>query len=197
MWESLAAIGSLLSAVVIALSVVYAAKQFRLGRDQAKLTNDQLMHLRRSTQLEGAMKIFELMDNPEFREAVRFVVHDLQERMMDPDFRAETAFPEAADDTVHKENIVLRFFERVGAYVKEGLLDGALIYTVVPTTIISTWENLSDVVAMQRAAISHLKAENFEHLYHGAMRWAETHHYEFRQMLFHQRGALDREMQQS
>jgi hypothetical protein len=184
MWESLAAIGSLLSAIVIAFSVIYAAKQVRLGRDQAKLTNDQLLHLRRATQLEGAMKIFQLMDNPEFREAVRFVVHDLADRMMDPDFRASAAFPEAADDTVHKENIVLRFFERVGAYVKEGLLDGTLIYTVVPTTIISTWEHLADVVAIQRTAISNLKADNFEYLYDGAMRWAQVHHYEFRQTLF-------------
>jgi hypothetical protein len=183
MWEPLTAIGSLLSAIVIAFSVIYAAKQVRLGRDAAKLTNDQLMHLRRSTQLEGAMKIFELMDNPEFREAVRFVVHDLRERMLDPDFRAGAAFPEAADDTIHKENIVLRFFERVGAYVKEGLLDGALIYTVVPTTIISTWESLRDVVAIQREAISQLKAENFEYLYDGAQRWAAAHHYEFREIL--------------
>lgn len=187
MWESLAAVGSLLSAVVITFSVIYAAKQVRLGRDQAQLTNAQLMHLRRSTQLEGAMKIFELMDNPEFREAVRFVVHDLQEQMLDPEFRAATAFPEAADDTIHKENIVLRFFERVGAYVKEGFLDGALLYTVVPTTIISTWESLADVVTIQRGAISHLKAENFEYLYNGAMRWAEAHHYEFRTILFREK----------
>lgn len=184
MWESVAALSSLLSAIVIAFSVVYAAKQVRLGRDQAKLTNDQLIHLRRSTQLEGAMKIFALMDNPEFREAVRFVVHDLHERMLDPEFRTETAFPEAADDMVHKENIVLRFFERVGAYVKEGLLDGALIYTVAPTTIISTWESLRDVVSIQRAAISNLKAENFEYLYNGTVRWGDAHHYEFRQILF-------------
>lgn len=183
MWDSVSAIGSLLSAVVIAVSVIYAAKQLRLGRDQARLTNDQLRHLRRSTQLEGAMQIFELMDNPEFREAVRFVVHDLAQQMLDPEFRAGAAFPEAADDTVHKENIVLRFFERVGAYVKEGLLDGTLIYTVVPTTIISTWEHLGEVVAIQRNAISHLKAENFEYLYEGAQAWANAHHYDFREIL--------------
>lgn len=183
MWEPLAALGSILSAVVIAFSVIYAAKQVRLGRDQAKLTNDQLMQLRRSTQLEGAMKIFELMDNPEFREAVRFVVHDLRERMMDPDFRAGTAFPEAADDRVHKENIVLRFFERIGAYVKEGLLDGTLVYTVVPTTIISTFESLSEVIAIQRESISHLKAENFEYLYDGTKQWADKHHYEFKELI--------------
>ena len=183
MWEPVSAIGSLLSAVVIAVSIFYAAKQVRLGHDHAKLTNDQLRHLRRSTQLEGAMRIFELMDNPEFREAVRFVVHDLADRMMDPEFRAGAAFPEAADDLIHKENIVLRFFERVGAYVKEGFLDADLIYTVVPTTIISTWEHLGDVVAIQRSAISQLKAENFEYLYDGAQAWAGAHHYEFRELL--------------
>jgi len=183
MWEAITAAGSILSAVVIAVTVIYASKQVSVGHEQAKLTNDQLNHLRRSTQLEGAMKIFELMDNPEFREAVRFVVDDLDSRMRDPVFRSGAAFTEAADDAVHKENVVLRFFERVGAYVKEGLLDGTLIYTVVPTTIISTWESLADVVAIQREAISRLKAENFEYLYDGAIRWAEAHRYAFSELV--------------
>ncbi len=126
------------------------------------------------------MRIFDDMDQPEFREAVRFVVHELRSRMEDPQFRREIAFPEAAADSVHKKNLVLRFFERVGAYVKEGLLDGALIYTVVPTTIISTWESLGDIVSIQRHSISALKAENFEYLYHGTLEWSKTHGYAFR-----------------
>ena len=126
------------------------------------------------------MKIFDEMAHPEFREAVRFVVHDLLERMQDAQFRREVAFPEGADDHVHKENIVFRAFERIGAYVKEGLLDGGLLYTVVPTVILSTWEHLGEVVAIQREAISQLKAENFEYLYEGAKRWAQEHHYDFK-----------------
>jgi len=178
-WEAVAALGSVLSATVIAVTVIFASRQVKVGARQAQLTNDQLNHLRRSTQLEGAMRIFDEMDKPEFREAVRFVVHDLRNQMQDPAFRDAVAFPEAAPDALHKENIVMRFFERVGAYVKEGLLDGALIYTVVPTTILSTWEALSDVLAIQRKTVSELKAENFEFLYNGTVAWSREHGYAF------------------
>jgi len=178
-WEALTAVGSILSATVIAITVIFASRQVKVGARQAQLTNDQLNHLRRSTQLEGAMRIFDEMDKPEFREAVRFVVHDLRNHMENPQFRNEVAFPEAAPDGVHKENIVMRFFERVGAYVKEGLLDGALIYTVVPTTILSTWQALGDVVAIQRKTISEFKAENFEFLYWGTLAWSKKHDYAF------------------
>jgi hypothetical protein len=178
-WEAVAALGSVLSATVIAITVIFASRQVKVGARQAQLTNDQLNHLRRSTQLEGAMRIFDDMDKPEFREAVRFVVHDLRNHMQDPAFRDAVGFPEAASDSVHKENIVLRFFERVGAYVREGLLDGSLIYTVVPTTILSTWESLVDVVALQRKTTSQLKAENFEFLYQGTVNWSKEHGYDF------------------
>jgi hypothetical protein len=178
-WEALSALGSVLSASVIAVTVIFASRQVKVGARQAQLTNDQLNHLRRSTQLEGATRIFDEMDKAEFREAVRFVVHDLRAHMQDPAFRDAVGFPEAAPDSVHKENVVMRFFERVGAYVREGLLDGALIYTVVPTTILSTWEALSEVVAIQRRTISELKAENFEYLYRGTVEWSREHGYAF------------------
>ena len=121
-WEAVAAVGSVLSATVIAITVIFASRQVKVGARQAQLTNDQLNHLRRSTQLEGAMRIFEEMDKLEFREAVRFVVHDLHTHMQNEQFRDAVAFPEAAPDGVHKENVVMRFFERVGAYVREGLV---------------------------------------------------------------------------
>src|SRR5438874_1278069 len=85
-WEAVAALGSVLSATVIAVTVIFASRQVKVAARQAQLTNDQLNHLRRSTQLEGAMRIFDEMDKPEFREAVRFVVHDLRSQMQDPAF---------------------------------------------------------------------------------------------------------------
>jgi hypothetical protein len=179
-WEALAAIGSILSAVVIAVTVIMAARQVRVTTDQVRLTNAQLDHLRRTTQLEGAMKIFDEITTPEFREAVRFVVHDLRERMKDDTFRREVRFPESADDAIHKENIVHRMFERVGAYVKQGLLDGEILYTVNPMAILSTWENMSEVIAIQREVLTPLRGENFEYLYEGARNWAARSGYDYK-----------------
>ena len=179
-WEALTAIGSILSAIVIAVTVLMAARQVRVTTDQVRLTNEQLEHLRRATQLEGTMRIFDEMAAPEFREAARFVVHDLRERMKDEGFRKEVRFPEAADDKVHKENIVHRLFERVGAYVKEGLLDGEILYSVNPIIILSTWESLSEVIAIQRRVISQWRGENFEFLYNGAKASAARKGYDYK-----------------
>ena len=179
-WEALAAIGSILSAVVIAVTVIIAARQVRVTTDQVRLTNAQLEHLRRTTQLEGAMKIFDEIMEPEFREAVRFVVHDLRDRMKDDTFKREVSFPELADVSIHKENIVHRMFERIGAYVKQGLLDGEILYTVNPMVILSTWENLSEVIAIQRKVLTPLRGENFEYLYNGARAWAAKNGYDYK-----------------
>jgi hypothetical protein len=178
-WEALSAIGSIVSAVVIAVTVIMAARQVRVTTDQVRLTNAQLDHLRRTTQLEGAMKIFDEITTPEFREAVRFVVHDLRERMKDETFKAEVRFPESADDASHKENVVHRMFERVGAYVKQGLLDGEILYTVNPMAILSTWENMAEVIAIQREVLTPLRGENFEYLYNGARNWAARSGYDY------------------
>ena len=126
------------------------------------------------------MKIFDEITSPAFREAVRFVVHDLRERMKDDTFKHEVRFPESADDAIHKENVVHRMFERVGAYVKQGLLDGEIIYTVNPMAILSTWENMTEVIAIQREVLTRFRGENFEYLYHGARAWAARHGYDYK-----------------
>ena len=179
-WEAMTGIGSMLSAIIIAITVILAARQVRVTTDQVRLTNAQLEHLRRTTQLEGAMRIFDQLAAPDFREAVRFVVHDLRDRMKDDVFRHEVSFPELADDAVHKENVVHRMFERVGAYVKQGLLDGEILYTVDPMAILSTWENMSSVIAIQRSVISPKRGENFEYLYNGARDWAARNAYDYK-----------------
>src|SRR5215472_15357139 len=84
MWEALAAIGSILSAVVIAATVIFAARQVRV-------TVDQLEQVRRSTQFEAARTVLHELAEPEFVDAYLFIYHDLDRLMKTPDFRRDIA----------------------------------------------------------------------------------------------------------
>lgn len=164
MWEAITAIATLCTGVAIVLTVL-------LGIRQLRLTGEHLAHLRRATQLEGAMTIFNDLFAPDFRESMRFVLNDLPERMKDPAFREGVERIGLADDTEHKELLILRSFERVGIYVKHGLIDGAIIYDLMLPPIARTWEALADVVRVHRALHGDGFWENFEFLYDEGEAW--------------------------
>src|SRR5271169_5218892 len=79
MWEALTAIGSIASAVVIAVTVVMAARQ-------VKITTDQLEQTRRATQFDAARTVLLEMVDPKFVQAYRFIIHELPARMNDVEF---------------------------------------------------------------------------------------------------------------
>jgi hypothetical protein len=144
MWEAVTAFATVGTGIAIVLTVL-------LGVRQLRLTAEHLVHLRKTSQLEGAMKIFDDLFTAHFIQAMRFVTDELQDHMRDPEFRA--AVPSIRyDDSVHKELIVMRYFERVGTYVKNGLIEGTIIYDLMGFRIVSTWEALTEVVSIHRAA---------------------------------------------
>jgi hypothetical protein len=163
-WEALTAIGTIVSAVVIAATVVMAARQVRL-------TSRQLEHLRRSNDLAGAIAIFEKLEGRQFVEAYHFVVVELKDRLKDDQYRAElTNF--GTTDVAHKELVVLRTMENIGGYIRYGLIDGRVIFDCVYPEIVGCWEHLTEVVAAHRLAFGTGFWENYEYLYNQAKRWS-------------------------
>ena len=160
-WEALAAIGSLGSAIVIAVTVIFAAHQVRL-------TRHQLEQLRRSSQLGGAMAIFDKMTDPAFLESENFVRHELAERLKDETFVNERLSGYRAE--VRREEPVLRLFEQLGTYVKNGLLDGEIFYDAMAPWIESTWKALRPVIEIHRRRFA-FSWDNFEYLYVQNHRW--------------------------
>ena len=75
-WEAVTAISTALTAIVIAATVAVGYRQIRLA-------NEQLEHFRRSTQLDGTMKVFAELGTPEMRAARLFVEKQLAQRMQD------------------------------------------------------------------------------------------------------------------
>ncbi len=156
MWEAVSAVATALTAVVILVTVV-------LGSHQLRITNEQLKQLKRATQLEGTMRIFEVLRGPQFAEALHFVSTEFAERMKDERFRDE-AERAGVDVSVHKERFVMRTYEEIGTYVRYGLLSGEPFFEYGGGVVIDAWDRLSDVVAASR---SHGNAQlwvNFEYL---------------------------------
>ena len=168
MWEALAAIGSIASAVVIAVTVVLAARQ-------VKVTTDQLEQTRRASQFEAARSVLLEFVEPDFVEAYRFVVNELPARMQDTAFYRGVAQVGLADEEVHQEIRLLRALDRIGAYVKYGLIDGDVVYSSYWTRVSSRWQLLRDVVAIHRQVVGRYFWENVEFLYDDCHRWGREH----------------------
>ena len=168
-WEAVTAIASLLTGLVIAATVIVGIRQLRL-------TRDTLEHLRRATQLEGAMQIFADLNTAEFRESQFFIANQLADAFEDPAFRETVRLVGLADTHLHKELYLMRCFERIGAYVRNGLIDGTIVYDVILPMIVSSWEELSEVVEIHRQANGVGMWENFEYLYCEGKRWVNGRH---------------------
>ena len=163
-WEALSAIGTLASAAVIAATVVFAARQVRV-------TVEQLEQVRRATQFEAARTALSDLADPAFVDAYRWVYDDLDAMMARPDFRRDIAHMGLADDAVHKEIRIFRAFDRVGAYVRYGLVDGSVVYSTYAPRIVVCYERLADIIAIHRRLTGVPMYKNFEFLYEDCRRW--------------------------
>ena len=171
MWEALTAIGTIASAAVIAVTVVMAARQ-------VKLTTDQLEQTRRATQFEAVRSVLSEMDEPHFVSAFRFIVNDLAERMRDETFYRSIGQIGLADLAVHEEIYMLRSLDRIGAYVKYGLVDGEVVYATYWARIMVSWELLHDVVAIHRQIAGGEFWMNAQFLCEDCKRWATANNFD-------------------
>ena len=166
-WNAVTAIATAVSAATIAITVIVAAGQLRL-------TGVQLDHLRRSTQLDGTMKVFDDLHAPTYLRARRFVATDLYMKLKEPKYRREVALGliwTKNPDEIHEELFVLRTFETIGSTVRHGLLDQDAILDVIAPSVIATWEHLREVIELQRESVHPRMWENFEHLYRRSCDW--------------------------
>ena len=83
-WGAVTALSTAASAVIIAVTVI-------VGFRQVRLTGVQLDNLRRATQLEGLMKVFDDLHNPTYLRARQFVATELSKKLAEPGFREEVA----------------------------------------------------------------------------------------------------------
>jgi len=156
-WEAVSAISAAVTAIVIMATAIYAARQVRA-------LNAQIDHLRRATQLDGTLAVFDQIFSPDLLVAYRFVLNDFEKMFEQEPFHAE-ALERAPNTDVHKERTVLRHMERIGTLIRSGLLDADVIIDFSRDMIRQTWHRLEPYVLEQRRYLNDDQMwENFEYL---------------------------------
>ncbi len=112
--------------------------------------NRQLEHFQSATQLDGALKVYEIFRSRQFQEAQHFVFNELGDRLRDECYRCDAENVSNLDFSVHKERFLLHTYEEVGALVRHKLLNSDVIYDVFHSLIIGAWKRLNDLIAIQR-----------------------------------------------
>lgn len=147
-WEALSAIGSFLSAAVIAATAIVAVIQIR--------------QLRASNQLEGFIELFRELEAPDMVAAEEFIEGDLPERLQDPKFRQELISGQFIPSR-HPELVIGSFWERTGALIRHGVLDKELFLDYAGDVCPRHWQLLGDVAKLRRQR-EPLIWEQFENL---------------------------------
>ena len=139
-WEALSAIATAFTGLVIMFTVI-------VGVRQARAALDQIGEAHRATQLDGMMRIFQWFDDPQFVSGRLYVMKELHERMKEPGFEEYLRDTSYAEFPWHK---TLSTLERVGVFVRMGLLEGEPFYYNWGNMIILTWEKLAPLVELNR-----------------------------------------------
>jgi hypothetical protein len=163
MWEAISAVATVFTGIVIAVTVLVGSRQLRA-------MNRQLEHFQSATQLDGTLKVYEILIGRQFQEAQHFVFNELSDRLRDERYRSDAENVSNLDLSLHKERFLLHVFEEIGALVRHKLLNSDVIYDVFSSLIIGAWNRMSQLIAVQRQNYGGDELwENFEYLYRGAM----------------------------
>jgi len=156
LWGTIAAVGTF---VVIAATAIAAFVQLR--------------HIRLSNQLAGLQSAFDMLMDPNVREMVNFIRHDLDDRMKDEGFRAGLReIP--VDRREHPELYLCDMYNHVGSFVRAGLIDEKVFLQTEWWNVHLYWRLLRDAIAEVRLGLPYV-FENFEWLAARAERWIDEH----------------------
>jgi hypothetical protein len=156
-WTTVAAVGTL---VVITITAIAAFIQ--------------LHHLRASNQLSAMLKLLELEQSPALEDRFHFVRTQLAAKMQDPKFQASLD-ERPVDRTLHPERHVIAWFEHIGAWMKNGLIDEQTYLEYASPIIVQYWTLLAPTVKRIRRTREPWLLEDFEYLAARARLWLTTH----------------------
>jgi hypothetical protein len=147
--EAWSTIGSIGTFVVIAATAIAALVQLR--------------HMRSSNQIAAVTEMRETLESERFRQARRFVVEQVPKLLSDPvertKLQGEVFVPEL--DAVRD---VANFFETMGALVKHGIVDRALVCDLWDGVVTGYWKQLEPVIMIRRNEAGQALWANFEYL---------------------------------
>jgi hypothetical protein len=139
----------------------------------------QLRHLRSSNQIVALNELRATHDKPDFIEAQRFLLVQLEDALADPVFRrqignrAERTSEAQAD--IAKIEMLGNFYEVMGMLVKTGLIDKRTLLEIWSELAVIAWEKLEPVTAILRRNAEPGIWENFEYLVVVSQDWLAVH----------------------
>jgi hypothetical protein len=131
----------------------------------------QLRHLRAANQLNALLTHADALRSIQ-RDSLDFVVRELPARLRNPKFRREIE-DGSPERLVHKELVVCDFYERIGSYIKNGLLSADIVLDSVSPVL--AWRRLEPVISIARRKRGNTIYENFEYLMVLSNDWDRRH----------------------
>jgi len=139
-WVAVGAIATAFTGLVIMFTVI-------VGMQQARVALEQIKETHRATQLDGMMRIFEKFDAEPFVRARQYINTELAGRMAQPDFED---YLRTTPATEYPWMAALGTLERMGVFVKMGLLEGEPFYYHWGNMIVGTTQRLRPIIDLQR-----------------------------------------------
>lgn len=132
----------------------------------------QLRHMRAGNDLQGLLKVLEMAYEPVVQEAFDYLTGVYPQRVRDPAYLRELEM-DPIDSRVHKELVACEYYERLGSYVKNGLISSEFYLDCSSPEMY--WDMLAPVIAILRRVRGCSAYENFEYLVVLSRRWNERH----------------------
>lgn len=155
-WEAITAIGTLVTALIIAITAVIGVRQ--------------LTELRRATMFDGTKRVVDQMRTPEMRAVSKFVVEELPARLRDPEYRAALLKSEPLDPQKHPEQVLLEALEEIGGYIRYELLDTQAVLCMTVSYVTARWDAIHEVIKLRQQAFdSPYVWDNAEVLYEAVL----------------------------
>jgi hypothetical protein len=148
---------------LVALNTIFAALTLVVVAAAAVAAVIQLRHLRASNQLNGLLTVLETWQNAQFQEWMEFVRDELPVKITEPAF-IDSLRKAPVNRRVHPELHVCDWYEQVGSYMKNGLLDERSFLDIISANANEYWMSLWPVIAILRERRGPSVYENFEYL---------------------------------
>ncbi len=145
-----AAIASLVSAIIVALTALAAFLQLRHFRN----ANDIVVYLR----------LIDHMDSAAVMKARRQITVVAARFASDPEFRQQLTDPAFLSEDYNDVGMLLRFLEHISVLVTKGGVAEGLVLAEYADTFVDVWEQLLPIIKQRRIAFGPHTGRAFEHL---------------------------------
>ena len=138
------------------------------GAGAAFFVSLQVLHMKRSREVDTFLRLIEVANTEEFRRASQWVKSEIT---------SKTTYEQSGQKEYWANtSLIINYFEMVGNLVNRRYISRDLIYDQMGSWIIGMWSKLHIIIAAHRAAKeSPQYAENFELLASGYDSWALRH----------------------